>query len=239
MILVRSVVFVTLFYLWSLVIGLAMLPLLLAPRRWMIAAMRLWCRVMLALLQLTCNLRVEFRGLEHLPPGPVLVGAKHQCMFDTMAPMTVFTDPCYVMKKELMAIPFYGWFSRKAGMIVVDRDGEAKALRGLLADGKAAIKNRRQVVIFPEGHRMAPGTTGPYQPGVAGLYRTLGAGCVPMATNSGMFWPAHGIVRRPGVIVYEFLEAIPPGLSRPAFMAALEDRIETASRRLLDDRPGL
>jgi 1-acyl-sn-glycerol-3-phosphate acyltransferase len=233
MILFRSLAFAAAFYLWSFVCGLAMIPLLIAPRRWMIQAMGLWGVVVIGLLRTICDLRVEFRGLEHMPAGRGLVAAKHQCMFDTMGPLTVLPDACYVMKRELLKIPFYGWFSLKSGMLVLDRQGGAGALRRLIAQARARLAEPRQLVIFPEGHRMAPGEKGEYQPGVAGLYRELGLACTPMATNSGVHWPAHGFIRRPGLIVYEFLEPIPPGLHRAAFMRELESRIETASQRLL------
>jgi 1-acyl-sn-glycerol-3-phosphate acyltransferase len=234
MILVRSLAFAAAFYLWSGVWGLVvMTPLLLAPRRWTLRAMALWGVVVIAMLRVICGVRVEFRGLQHLPTGRALVAAKHQCMFDTMAPLTMFPDACYVMKQELLNIPFYGWYSLKAGMLALDRQGGAGALRRLIADAKAHLAEPRQLVIFPEGHRMPAGAKADYQPGVAGLYRELGLACTPMATNSGVHWPAHGILRKPGLIVYEFLEPIPPGLHRAAFMRELETRIETASQRLL------
>jgi 1-acyl-sn-glycerol-3-phosphate acyltransferase len=234
MILIRSLAFAAAFYLWSVVWGLAvMTPLLLAPRRWTLQAMALWAVVVIAMLRAICGVRVEFRGLQHLPTGPALVAAKHQCMFDTMGPLTVFPDACYVMKRELLKIPFYGWYSAKAGMLALDREGGAGALRRLLAEAKALLAEPRQLVIFPEGTRIPAGTKADYQPGVAGLYRELGLPCTPMATNSGVHWPPHGILRRPGLIVYEFLEPIPPGLHRAAFMRELEARIEAASQRLL------
>ena len=230
---IRSLVFVAVFYLWSLIVGLAMIPLLLAPREWMLATMKLWARGVLASLGPACGVRVEFRGLEHLPRGAALIGAKHQCMFDTMGPFVIFADACYVMKKELTRIPFYGWYCAKVGMIVVDREGRSAALRKLLTDGKAALAAGRQLVIYPEGTRVAPGETGDYHPGIAALYRAEGLACVPLATNSGTHWPAHGFLRRPGVIVYEFLEPIPPGLPRAEFMRILEERLEAGSRALL------
>ncbi len=233
MILVRSVIYVAIFYAWSVVCAFLMLPLLWAPRRWTLRAMALWARVVIWLLAVICGVKVSFRGLENLPAGGALVAAKHQCMFDTMAPLTVFTDPAYVMKRELLRIPFYGWFSVKAGMIELDRTGGAGAMRKLIVDARARLKEARQLVIFPEGTRTPPGTYTPYQPGVAGIYRDLGLPCTLMATNSGAHWPPHGILRRPGVIVYEFLEPIPAGLPRQEFMRELETRIETASRRLL------
>ncbi len=233
MIVVRSLVFVAFFYLWSAVAAIALLPFLLAPRAWMVRATGLWAVVVIALLRAICGVRVEFRGRQHLPAGSALIGAKHQCMFDTMAPLLVFADAAYVMKKELLNIPVYGWFARKVGVIVVDREAHAKALRSLVADARRRIAEGRQVVIFPEGHRTAPGARGDYKPGVAALYRDLGLACIPMATNSGVHWPAHGFIRRPGVIVYQFLEPIPAGLRRAEFMRTLEARLEVASTALL------
>lgn len=230
---IRSLAFVALFYMWSAGVAIAILPLLLAPRRCMVTATRWWAVVVVALLRAICRVRVEVRGAEHLPPGAALIGAKHQCMFDAMAPLTVFSDAAYVMKKELLNIPIYGWYARKVGMLVVDREAHAKALRTLIAQARARIAEGRQVVIFPEGHRTAPGARGDYKPGVAALYRDLGLPCIPMATNSGVHWPAHGFLRRPGVIVYRFLEPIPAGLRRGEFMRLLEERLETASSLLL------
>lgn len=235
MIAARSAFFVAIFYLWSTAMALAMVPLLIAPRGWMMAAMRFWGRGVLALMRPICGIRVEFRGLENLPEGAALVAAKHQCMFDTMGPFVKLSDACYVMKKELTRVPFYGWFCAKVGMIVVDREGQSKALRKLLTDGKAVLAAGRQLVIYPEGTRVAPGQTGNYHPGIAALYRAEGLACVPLATNSGVHWPAHGFLRRPGTIVYEFLHPIAPGLPRAEFMALLEERLEKASRALLTE----
>ncbi|HEY2481872.1 MAG TPA: lysophospholipid acyltransferase family protein [Caulobacteraceae bacterium] len=230
---VRSLMFTAAFYLWSTAVAIAMAPLLLAPRQWMMSPVRLWARVTMVLVRILCGVRVEFRGLEQLPAGAALIGAKHQCMFDTMAPVTILADPAYVMRDSLLKIPFYGWYAVRAGMIPIDREGRAGALRAMLSQAKARAREGRPIVIFPEGTRTAPGTTGEYKPGVAALYRALGLPCTPMATNSGVHWPAHGFLRRPGLVVYEFLEPIPPGLERGEFMRQLEERLETASRALL------
>jgi 1-acyl-sn-glycerol-3-phosphate acyltransferase len=231
----RSLAFIGAFYLWSAAAAIAMIPLLVAPRRWMLRATSFWARGVTGLLRWICGVRVEVRGRQHLPAGAALIAAKHQCMFDTMGPLAVFTDACYVMKKELLRIPFYGWYCWKAGMIAIDREGGAKALRKLRSDAAARLKQDRQLVVFPEGTRTAPGAAGDYKPGVAALYRDLGLPCIPMATNSGMHWPAHGYIRRPGVIVYEFLEPIAAGLQRREFTAVLEARLEAASQALLGE----
>ncbi|HEV7157171.1 MAG TPA: lysophospholipid acyltransferase family protein [Caulobacteraceae bacterium] len=229
----RSLVFTLCFYAVSTVAALAMVPLLLTPRTWITHPMRWWARVVVFLVRFICGVGVEFRGLEHLPDGAALIAAKHQCMFDTIAPLLVLADPAYVMRDSLLRIPFYGWYSVKAGMIPIDREGHARALRAMLAAAKARAAEGRRIVIFPEGTRTAPGAAGDYKPGVAALYRSLGVACVPLATNSGIHWPAHGFVRRPGLVVYEFLEPLPAGLARTEFMALLEARLEAASAALL------
>ncbi len=198
--------------------------------------MRVWTRgVIVASAWQSATSASNFAGSNICRQAQCSIAAKHECMFDTMGPLVVVADACYVMKLELTRIPFYGWFSAKTKMIVVDRAGHSNALRGLLTDAKARVAEGRQVVIFPEGSRTAPGERRDYQPGVAGLYRTLGLPCIPMATNSGSHWPAHGFLRKPGTIVFEFLPAIPQGLSRPVFMTELKSCIEQASDRLLTE----
>lgn len=208
-------------------------PVLLGPRRWARACVRSWAHAVCTVFSAVCGVKVEVRGLEHRPKGPALIAAKHQGMFDVVAPFTFLEDPCFVLKKELAGLPFFGWFAWKMKMIPVDREAHAKALRQLVTDSRARLAEDRQIIIFPEGTRTAPGAQGDYKPGVAALYRDLGLPCHLIATNSGQCWPAHGFLRKPGRVVFEFLEPIPAGLKRAEFMAELERRIETASRALL------
>jgi len=154
-------------------------------------------------------------------------------MFDVFSQFVWLPDSCWVMKKELMWIPFFGWYAQKTQMIIVDREGGSAALKRMVKDALVRFADNRQLVIFPEGHRGEPGVAGDYKPGVAALYRELNVPCVPVATNSGVHWPAHGFLRKPGTIVFEFLEPIPPGLKRATFMDTLKTRIETASDGLL------
>ena len=226
-----SLAFVIFTYALMAVMAVVCLPLLLAPRRWAFAAVRLWARIILRALALLCGVRVEVRGAP--PPGAALVAAKHLSMLDTIAPLTVLGDPAYVLKRELLRLPFYGWYATKADMLPIDREGGSAALRSLVHGARERLAEGRQLVIFPEGTRRLPGEAPDYKPGVAGLYRELGLACVPLATNSGLFWPAHGVLRRPGVAVFEFLPSIPAGLKRASFMAVLEDVVEEGSNRLL------
>ena len=234
MILVRSLAFTAFFYLWSVVMALAMLPTLIGPRRWMMGFFHFWSQGVILGLRLLCDIKVEVRGREHLPTGAALVAPKHQCMFDVFAQFTVLPDSCFVMKQELMWIPFFGWYSHKTRMIVIDRAGGSTTLRKMVRDAIDRFSDARQLVIFPEGHRGPPGKAGDYKPGIAALYRELDVPCVPVATNSGVHWPAHGFLRRPGTIVFEFLEPIPPGMKRAPFMALLQERVEATSQALFE-----
>ncbi len=233
---VTSLLFTAFLYLSIAVAGILFLPALFGPRRFANYLVGLWAKTASGAFQLFCGVSVEVRGLQHLPKGAALIAAKHQGMFDVIAPYGFLDDPCFVLKKELMLLPFFGWHAWKTGMIPVDRSAGAKALKKMVVDARKRLKEARQIVIFPEGTRTAPGETGDYKPGVAALYRDLGVPCYPVATNSGVCWPAHGIMRRPGKVVFEFLEPIPAGLKRGQFMSELETRIETASRALLAER---
>ncbi|MFZ5670817.1 MAG: lysophospholipid acyltransferase family protein [Pseudomonadota bacterium] len=232
MIWIRSLVFSLYFYLLSTVVAIAMTPLFLAPRHWTTAMLTVWGRAVTLGLRGICGIRVEVRGRQHLPAGAALIAAKHECMFDIFGSFAFLPDACFVLKKELMVIPFFGWYASKGGMIVVDREGHATALRKLVKDARDRFAHARQLVIFPEGTRKAPGDAPDYKPGIAALYRELDMPVIPLALNTGVHWPAHGFKRYPGTIVFEFLPAIPPGLKRGEFMRELESRIETACNAL-------
>jgi 1-acyl-sn-glycerol-3-phosphate acyltransferase len=156
-------------------------------------------------------------------------------MWETITFHLLLDDPAMVMKRALLFVPLYGQYARKARMIVVDRKGGGAALRRMVAEAAARLKEGRQIVIFPEGTRKAPGAPPDYKPGIAALYGALGVPCVPVALNSGLFWPRRGVLRGAGRIVIEFLPPIVPGLSRGAFMAELKARIEEATARLLTE----
>jgi 1-acyl-sn-glycerol-3-phosphate acyltransferase len=229
---VRSFLYVVLFYLWTAGVCIVCTPLLFGPQRWSLRMFNMWGRGVLGLLAV-CGIKVELRGAEHIPRGAALVAPKHQCMLDVFAQFTWLPGTCFVMKRELGWIPWFGWYAAKVGTIDIDRSGHASALKKMVREAKAMFAKGRQVVIFPEGHRGKPGVPGDYKPGVAALYRELDVPVHPVATNSGVHWPAHGFLRHPGTIVFEYLEPIPPGLKRAEFMRVLEERIETASAKLL------
>lgn len=229
----RSLVFNAVFYV-NLVLFLVIgSPVFLLPRRYGIAALKLWASTSLWWLKLICGTGMEVRGLQHVPRGPVLIAGKHQSFWETFAILPLLDDPCMVLKKELSWIPLFGWYIPKFRMIAVAREAGSKAMRKLLADGRREIEAGRQIVIMPEGTRVSPGAAPEYKPGAAALYGALGCQCVPFALNSGLFWPRRKFLRLPGTIVLEFLPAIPAGLPRKQFQERLQDSIETATTRLL------
>jgi 1-acyl-sn-glycerol-3-phosphate acyltransferase len=229
---VRSLTYVLLFYLWTALVAVACTPILLGPDRWTLSMFHFWGRGVVAMLRV-CGIRVEVRGRQFIPTGAALVAPKHQCMLDVFAQFTWLPGTAFVMKKELAWIPWFGWYAAKAGAIVIDREGQSRTMRQVIREGTERFKKGRQVVIFPEGTRKAPGDPPDYKPGIAALYRELNVPVYPVATNAGVHWPAHGFMRRPGTIVFEYLEPIPPGLKRAEFMRVLEERIETKSKELM------
>ena len=229
----RSLLFNVLFYVTTTLYVVLGSPLLFAPRRWAMAALANHARFELWLLKTIVGTKLEVRGQDKLPEGPCLVASKHQSAWETFALIPLFRDPALLMKRELFWIPFHGWFSRKFEMIPVDRDKGPAALRRMLRETRKRVADGRQIIIFPEGTRRPPGAPPDYKTGVVLLYEALGVPCVPVALNSGLFWPRRSLTRRPGTIVVEFLDPIPPGLPTAVFLERLTGAIETASHRLL------
>ena len=231
----RSLLFILWMYGSMLVFGLGLSPLLLFPRFVAMWVIRSWADSILLGARMIVGIKVEFRGLEHRPSGAALIAGKHMSMLDTIAPFTVLKDPCYVLKKELIYLPFFGWFAWRARMVPIVRADAAKALKQMVVLTRERLKEARQVLIFPEGTRSNPGDDAQYKPGVAALYRELDTPCHLLATNSGQFWPGHGIDRKSGTIVFEFLPPLPAGMKRGELMTEMKIRLEAASNRLIEE----
>jgi 1-acyl-sn-glycerol-3-phosphate acyltransferase len=232
-ILIRSAVFNLAFYAVMFAYLCATLPAYLMPRRAMIAIARHWAKTNLVLLRVICGIHVDFQGREKIPTGPLICASKHQSLWETFALITLFDDPAYIMKRELMWIPLFGWATWKAGMIAVDRGARSAALSAMNERAKAEIRKGRQLIIFPEGTRRPPGAEPKYKFGVAHLYSEIGVPCLPVALNSGLFWPRRSFMRYPGTIRVVMGDPIPPGLDRQTFFARLQDEIETATAPLI------
>ena len=228
----RSTLYNIVFYvnLFAFLVGGAFF--LATPRSWAMAALKAWATTSLWWLKVICRTRMEVRGREHIPEEGALVAGKHQSTWETFAILPLFADPAVVLKKELTYIPFFGWFIFKFRMIPVEREAGPSALRAITARAQAAVAMGRQIIMFPEGTRRAPGASPDYKPGATALYLKLGKPCVPFALNSGLYWPRRKFLRRPGTIIVEFLPAIPPGLPRRDFERRLIEAVETTTARL-------
>ena len=226
------------FYGWTacLCLALAWVPLL--PRPKMMAVVQWYLETVTWLERTLIGLRYEVRGREHLPAGPYLVAAKHQSAWETLKLHLLLPDPAVVLKRELTRIPIWGWFAVKAEMIPVDRGARGRAVISLLDGARRVVARGRPIVIFPQGTRTAPGARHAYRIGVGMLYEQLGLPMVPMALNSGLYWPRRAFRKRPGTIIVEFLPPIAPGLERHQAMQALEAQLEAATDRLVAEAGG-
>jgi 1-acyl-sn-glycerol-3-phosphate acyltransferase len=235
LLILRSTIFNVLFYLNLFVYFIIAVPTLVMPRVAIIKLAKSWGRTNGLLLRAVCGIKVEFRGLEKVPRGALLVASKHQSLWETFALLSLFDDPAFVLKRELQWIPFFGWYAMKAGMIPVIRGRGGQTLTDMAERARAELDRSRQIVIFPEGTRRAPGAEPNYRYGITHLYDESGIPCLPIALNSGLFWPRRSFLRYPGTIVAEILDPIPPGLDKAVFAARLQEVIETASARLIAD----
>lgn len=227
---VLSAIFILQMYIVLVAMGIAFTPWALASRRGAQVGIRTYCRYVRATARLFCGLRSEVRG--PVPDAEVMVAAKHQSFFDIIILCSVLPRPRFIMKAELRRAPVLGWYAARIGCIPVNRGARGQAIARMRADVAAGRSEPGQLVIYPQGTRVAPGTRAPYKIGTAVLYADSNQPCVPVATNVGLFWPKRGILRRPGCAVVEFLPSIPPGLPSETFMARLEQDIETASDAL-------
>lgn len=218
------------------------IPILLMGQRIGMAYVRLWARLSVFLTRVIGGIRLEMRGLEHLPPGGAIIASKHQSAYETFALIVPLVFPTFVIKDELKWIPLFGQYTITSGMIHVRRGGGTATLRVLVERSRHELAKGRPIVIFPEGTRRPPGAPPQYHYGVTRLYRALDVPVVPVALNSGLFWPRRTLTRYPGTVVIEFLPPIAPGLDARTFAARLQETIEAASDRLLaeaaaGDRP--
>lgn len=226
-----SLVFIVQMYLVMAIFAVVFLPWALMSPDGARAACHNYTRWVAFSARWLIGLRCEIRG--EVPQYPVLVAAKHQSFLDILMIFGALPRPFFIMKKELVWAPILGWYALRLGCIPVDRGKRGQAIKAMLARVAAGEAQGGQLVIFPQGTRVAPGAKKPYKVGIAALYQDLGQDCVPVATNVGVFWPRHGILRKPGVAVVEFLPAIPAGQANAAFMEQLEHAVETGTDRLL------
>ena len=233
MIILRSLVFNALFYVNTALWLIAALPTFFMPYRAIIEVAKAWGRFNRALTRMVAGIDYEICGAEKIPRGPVIVAAKHQSAWETFALLSLFDNPTFIIKRELQWIPIFGWFTIKGRMVPVQRGAGSQTLTNMIERARIELSRGRQLVIFPEGTRRAPGAEPRYKYGVAQLYAAEGVPCIPIALNSGLFWPRRSLRRNPGTILVEVLDPILPGLDKDVFLERLKNEIETATARLI------
>lgn len=228
---VRSVVFAVLIYAMMAIMAVLFFPLALASPKGASFACHAWCRWTLWLARWLIGLRTEIRGT--IPTGAVLVAAKHQSFLDIILIFHAVPRARFIMKQILLFSPILGQYAWRLGCIPVNRGKKGAAISQMVADVSKTLSEPGQLVIYPQGTRVAPGAEKPYKVGTAVLYEAMDQPCVPVAVNTGLFWPRRGVLRHPGLAVVEFLDPIAPGQPKETFLAELETRVETASNQLM------
>lgn len=229
----RSLIFNFLFYSWCLICFVICLPLLACPLSWLRWARHIWLSGIKGLLHYVMGLQYRVIGEEYISASPAIYAVKHQSAWETLTLLLLIPNGVFVLKKELLWLPFLGWYLQKTGQIAIDRGNGTKALRAILKRADQAVMRGYSPIIFPEGTRVAPGHRKSYLPGIAALYQNLQLSVIPVAHNSGLFWPRRSFIKKPGMITLQFLPPIAPGLGRKEFIAKLEKEIETASDSLI------
>ncbi|MDB5659586.1 MAG: 1-acyl-sn-glycerol-3-phosphate acyltransferase [Cypionkella sp.] len=228
-----SLIFIVQMYLSMLVLGIVYLPYALLNRDGAVAACHAFCAWVRFSLRIICGLRTEIRG--EVPQGEVLIAPKHQSFLDIILIYGALPRAKFIMKAELRFAPILGWYALRIGCVPVNRGKRGVAITQMMAEVKSGLARPGQLIIYPQGTRVAPGEALPYKIGTAALYSQLGQPCVPVGTNVGLFWPKRGILRHRGLGVVDFLPAIPPGLSNTAFMSLLEAQVEASSNALMQE----
>jgi 1-acyl-sn-glycerol-3-phosphate acyltransferase len=231
-IIIRSVIFNFILIVAILLMGLLAFPLLIGSRKGVCWLRDRWVRFIILSLKIVVGLDYRVEGLENLPKGRFMVASKHQSAWETLALHLIFPDPSIVLKKELLKLPILGRFIEKVGMVPIDRSGRTSALKSMLFAARRWANIGRPIIIFPQGTRVASGEKQNYHSGVFAVYRALKVPVVPVALNSGAFWPRKAFIKKPGMITVKVLNYIRPGMDRKEFMKKLEDMIETETNLL-------
>ena len=228
----RSLLFNLCFFGWSLLAAVLFMPLFVFWPRY---AGKPWAMVSLLLARVIFGITNEVRAREYIVSGPVIYASKHQSAWDTLIFLTLLSNPAYVLKRELLWLPLWGWYLWRMQMIAIDRASGASSIKHMIRQAKDALARQRPIVIFPEGTRTAPGVVPHYHPGITALYSMLGVPVIPVALNSGLYWGKNAFTKHAGKIIIEFLPPLAPGMNKAEFMEKLQSTVETASQTLLNE----
>ena len=225
----RSLVFNIAFFSWALISAILFIPFFISPGNAVQKIGTIWAYVSLFFAKYLCGITYEVRGREHIASGAAIYASKHQSAWDTLIFHILFSRLTYVLKKELLMLPLWGWYLWRMGMIAINRASGASSIKQIVRDGKKAIADGRPIVIFPEGTRTKPNAAPHYHTGILALYNQLNVPVIPVALNSGVYWGKNAFFKTPGKIIIEFLPPIPTGLDKKIFMQQIRVEIEISS----------
>ena len=236
MLFIRSLLYHITFYVITILLLFACLLTLPFPRQGVISVGRFWAFLCSKLFTIIVGGSYEIRGLDRLPEGEsLMLASKHMSVFETFALVPLVKDPLFILKRELMWIPLFGWAVARGEMIPINRGARSKALRDMLESAKRRMMQTRQLIIFPEGTRRPVDAEPIYKYGISHVYKALDIPCYPVALNTGLAWPRQSFLLYPTKIIVEILPPIPPGMDQDAFFEDISKVIETNSNRLIEE----
>lgn len=231
---IRSLIFNFFYITWTFLIGIIFLPIAFFPTHIIILVVgKIWAKGLYFFLQNICNLKLDARGIENVPNTSAIYASKHQSALETFMFHILIHKPVFVLKKELLDLPVFGFYLKRMGMIAIDRDGGMKSLKLLLKSVEEKLNEGYSIIIFPEGTRTKPGEKVEYNSGITAIYNLKAAPIIPVALNTGVFWPKDSFNKQPGKFVIEFLPNISNDLDRKEFLSNLQNIIEEKSNQLL------
>lgn len=236
---IRSTLFNIFFWAWAVLVCVSIIPFIYSSKKTALRISHIFNNGVYYIEKYILGLDYEVRGLEYLPKeGPYLIAAKHQSAYETMKLHRLFGDPSIILKKELLSIPIWGKFLGMLDIIAIDRSNGESALNSIVNGATRMKEQGRPIVIFPQGTRVrvdASASDKPYKGGIIKMYNATQLPIIPLALNSGLFWPRNSFLKIPGKVIFEFLPAIEPANEDKKVMKALEERLEEASIRLMDE----
>ena len=231
---IKSIIFYILLFIWTILLGITFVPLLLLPKERLYQPIYFWIRGIFLILRIVCGVAFTIKGKDYIKTNNAkIIASKHQSAFETLLLFYLIPKAMFIHKYELFFIPIFGLFLKKLNMVSINRLGGPKELKKMLESSKTKIENGHTLIIFPEGTRKKPGDVADYKPGVAGIYNNLDTNVIPVALNSGLFWPKNSFNIKPGKIIIEFLPPINKGLSKETFLKTLEKVIEDKVSNLI------
>ncbi len=229
----RSIIFYLLWGIWTTFVGIFSLPYLFFPSKYLKFAAKMWIRGIFFLLKYVCNITHEIQGLENITSEPVIIASKHQSAFETFALYYYIPKSLFIHKKQLFWIPIFGQYLKKINMISINRSESITAIRKITKEAEIRISQGYSIIIFPEGTRKKPGEVANYKPGFVSIYNKVNCKILPVALNSGKYWPKKILIENSGKIIIKILKPIPANLNKKEVLIEVQSIIEKETSKII------